>query len=529
MKVFIFGASGMLGKYLNVYLSSYFEVVPITRNEVNLNFDFSLITEKYTFNSSDVIINAAGIIKQRNYSPKELIRVNSLFPHFLSTLGCNVINITTDCVFSGKDGSYNEESPHDCLDDYGKSKSLGECEDLTVIRTSIIGEELLNKKSLIEWVKSNQNTTINGYLNHFWNGVTCLELSKHILNIIQNNSYWEGIRHYFSPDTVNKYQLVSYINEIYELNNNVNPVMSYYCDRSLSTKYESPVSLSIKEQILELKQFELNSSSKETKLKNFPSFNLVSIVESEERRKRLYDNLEKYGIKNVRPHIYERYKNGDHNIHIDPTIEFTFNDSYLGAFTSHLKAIREWYENTDEPYTFFCEDDISFETIQYWNFTWEEFFNKLPSDWDCVQLSLTRENETMFFYFKDTEVHLRNRWLSDSSCLAYLISRKHAKNLLDTYYDGKSFIFEYRGPDRESRMNCYGYFYAPTIENIIYSCFDNTHIYAFPLFVEDIQLETTVWQNGTHKDLQEYSYSSIIEWWKTKGNNMTINDFRYKN
>ena len=72
MKVFIFGANGMLGRYLNVYLSSYFEVVPITRNEVNLNSDFSLITERYTFDSSDVIINAAGVIKQRNYSPEEI-------------------------------------------------------------------------------------------------------------------------------------------------------------------------------------------------------------------------------------------------------------------------------------------------------------------------------------------------------------------------------------------------------------------------------------------------------------------------
>lgn len=529
MKVFIFGASGMLGRYLNVYLSSYFEVVPITRNEVNLNSDFSLITERYAFDSSDVIINAAGIIKQRNYSPEELIRVNSLFPHFLSTLNCNVIHITTDCVFSGKDGLYDEDSPHDCLDDYGKSKSLGECEELTVIRTSIIGEELLNKKSLIEWAKSNQNTTINGYLNHFWNGVTCLELSKHILNIIQNNSYWKGIRHYCSPDTVNKYQLVSYINEIYELNNQVIPVMSEYCDRSLATKYESPVSLSIKEQILDLKKFKLYSLSEEKKLNNFPSFNFVSIVESEERRKRLYDNLEKYGIKNVRPHIYERYKDGDHSIHIDPTIEFVFNDSYLGAFTSHLKAIREWYENTDEPYAFFCEDDISFETIQYWNFTWEEFFNKLPSDWDCVQLSLTRENGTMFHYLTDGKVHLRNRWLSDWSCLAYLISRKHAKNLLDTYYDGKSFIFEYRGPDREYRINCHGHFYTPTIETIVYSCFDNTSIFAFPLFVEDIQLETIVWENGTHTDMQEYSYGVIIEWWKTYGIHMTLDDFKYKN
>lgn len=255
MRVFIFGASGMLGSYLTEHLKNFYDIIPITRKDIDLNQDFSLIVSKYKFNSNDVIVNAAGIIKQRNYSAQELIRVNSLFPHFLSTLNCNVIHITTDCVFSGKDGSYNEDSLHDCLDDYGKSKSLGECEDLTIIRTSIIGEELYNKKSLVEWVKSNKNSNIDGYLNHFWNGVTCLELSKHIGHIIENNYYWNGVRHYFSPNTVSKYQLVSFINQVYELNNTVMPKMSTYCDRSLSTLYESPILLTIEEQILDLKNF----------------------------------------------------------------------------------------------------------------------------------------------------------------------------------------------------------------------------------------------------------------------------------
>lgn len=257
MRVFIFGASGMLGSYLTKYLKNFFNVVPITRKNIDLNGNFLLITSKYKFNSDDVIINAAGIIKQRNYSAQELIRVNSLFPHFLSTLNCNVIHITTDCVFSGKDGSYDEDSLHDCLDDYGKSKSLGECKDLTIIRTSIIGEELHNKKSLVEWVKSNQNTTVNGYINHFWNGVTCLELSKYISTLIDSNNYWKGVRHCFSPDTVSKYQLVSYIDQIYELNNTINPVMSEYCDRSLTSVFDNQIKKSIREQIMEMKEFGL--------------------------------------------------------------------------------------------------------------------------------------------------------------------------------------------------------------------------------------------------------------------------------
>lgn len=527
MRVFIFGASGMLGSYLFKYLEPYFEVVPITRKEIDLNSDFSLIDEKYNFENLDVIINAAGIIKQRNYSSEELIRVNSLFPHYLSTLNCNVIHITTDCVFSGKDGSYNEDSLHDCLDDYGKSKSLGECENITVIRTSIIGEELRNKKSLIEWVKSNQNKKINGYLNHFWNGVTCLELAKHIKNIIENQSYWKGIRHYFSPDTVSKYQLVSYINEVYKLNNEVNPVMSEYCDRSLSTKYNSPVTTTIKDQIIELQKFSLKSLlSDREKLKNFPSINFVSITESEERRNVLQKNCKKLGIAKVVPHIFEKYVEGDHEVDLGESgSPFTYAPSYIGAMTSHLKAIKEWYENTDEEYTFFCEDDLSFDTVKYWNFTWKEFYNKLPKDWECIQLALSRDDMFMFFNTSVTmKVHFRSRCWCDWSCVGYLIKRSHAKNLLDHYYKDGVFSLEYKGIDREIRLYS-GAEIRPIIETMIYTVFKNDSIFTFPLFVENRQFDSTVWTNERDFDT---SRKLIMDCWESKGKEAHIDEIFYQ-
>lgn len=257
MKIYVFGSTGMLGTYLTSYLNKKLNVVQVSRNEFDLNGDFSKLFEIYKFESDDVVINASGIIKQREYDQEELIRVNSLFPQFLSTLKCNVIHITTDCVFSGNAGSYTEDSLHDCLDDYGKSKSLGENKNLTIIRTSIIGEEQRNKKSLLEWVRLHENQTINGYLNHFWNGVTCLELSKQIYQIILSKNYWNGVRHFHSPDTVNKYQLVSYIDEVYNLNNTIIPVMNKYCDRSLKSNFNSPIELSIKEQLNQLKNYEL--------------------------------------------------------------------------------------------------------------------------------------------------------------------------------------------------------------------------------------------------------------------------------
>jgi dTDP-4-dehydrorhamnose reductase len=261
VRVFVFGANGMLGRYIHSYFNGKFEVIPLTRKEFDISQSFSSVSD-YLFDNhnlsvDDIIINAAGIIKQRDFCNKQLITVNSLFPHYLADLDSNVIHITTDCVFSGLIGKYDENSLHDCLDDYGKSKSLGENESLTVIRTSIIGEEKTNKKSLLEWVRSQENNDVYGYLNHFWNGVTCLELSKFIFKIVQEQDYWKGVRHIFSPDTASKSELVSYISEIYSLGINIIPKEVELCDRSLATIYTPKITKTIFEQITEIKDFNL--------------------------------------------------------------------------------------------------------------------------------------------------------------------------------------------------------------------------------------------------------------------------------
>jgi dTDP-4-dehydrorhamnose reductase len=262
MKIILLGANGMLGSYLRSYLSNKYELLPLTRNDIDLSTSESDIIsylDKIT-NEGDIIINSAGVIKQRDYNVKDMIILNSVLPHILNKIKvlkkCEVIHITTDCVFSGKEGSYNEESAHDCLDDYGKSKSIGENPNNTNIRTSIIGEELQNKKSLIEWVRSNANKTINGYNNHLWNGLTCLELSILIHKIISDDLFWEGTRHIHSPNTVSKYELTSMINEIYELNIHIDKIETKdNCFRNLSSLYNFPIIKDLYTQIKEQKEF----------------------------------------------------------------------------------------------------------------------------------------------------------------------------------------------------------------------------------------------------------------------------------
>jgi len=230
MKILVVGSTGMLGSTLKDYFFRMkISYDKIDRDVIDLSkcsfYDLSNAIIKI---NPDVLINCAGIIKQRkNISISDFISVNGLLPHRLSEICENnfirMIHITTDCVFSGKIGGYNENSAHDYSDEYGMSKSIGEPKNCMVIRASIIGEENKNKLSLLEWTRSNKNNKINGYKNHLWNGVTCLQLSKIIIKIIEDNNFWMGVRHIFS-ESISKYDLLKTINEIYGLDIDINPI-----------------------------------------------------------------------------------------------------------------------------------------------------------------------------------------------------------------------------------------------------------------------------------------------------------------
>ena len=268
-KIYIFGSSGMLGTYVTKILSNDFNITCITRKEFDIFNDTWQKLNKILneLNENDVIINCAGIIPQKTneHEYSKYIKINTHFPHKLQDIvekfNAKLIHISTNCVFDGKDGNYKENFKANDKSIYGTTKLVGEPENATIIRTSIIGNELFDKKSLLEWVISKKKSTINGYINHFWNGVTCLTLAKIIKYIITKNLYWSGIRHIFSPNTVNKYQLCCIINEVYNLNVNIKKhKTTYNSNKTLNTLYKTNSLFSIdpiKNQIFEQKNFKL--------------------------------------------------------------------------------------------------------------------------------------------------------------------------------------------------------------------------------------------------------------------------------
>lgn len=272
-RAIVFGANGLIGNYIQKYLSiKGLDIINLTSNDFNANKitlkELRELLEKYII-PNVIVINAVGIIphsaQKYNATDEMYYRVNSIFPLLLSRLckemNINMIHVTTDCVYDGKNGKYTEKDSPTEENIYGLSKSIGDFASCTVIRTSVIGEEMYNKRSLLEWVRSNANSQINGYDNHIWNGVTCLQLAKIIYKIIKNNLFWKGIRHIFSPKSVSKYELLVLINQIYNLNIEVKKVSAdISINKSISSIYYTNDMFNIPdltEQISELRLFNL--------------------------------------------------------------------------------------------------------------------------------------------------------------------------------------------------------------------------------------------------------------------------------
>ena len=273
MKILILGGSGMVGHRLAKKLSNQYELFSLLRKRPDLDsnqfFEKVLpknqcifiddINEYENLNNivkkilPDIIINCIGVIKQRDKVENVLNmrRINSLLPHVLNQI-CNknkikLIHLSTDCVFSGTKGNYQESDNPDPIDEYGKSKLLGEIKkgNALTIRTSFIGPELFNKKSLFEWVKSQKNGEIDGFTNAIYSGLTTLAFSEIIENIIDKHQNLNGIWH-ISSNPISKFDLIEMINQKFNLKIKINRNSSFRCDRSLnSSKFQEETKIQI--------------------------------------------------------------------------------------------------------------------------------------------------------------------------------------------------------------------------------------------------------------------------------------------
>lgn len=257
IKVLILGATGMLGHKLVQCLSEHFEVFSTIRGsfdqieryrlfhremiieEVDAT-DATLLEKVIADVTPDIVINAIGVVKQVP-SAKDVIttlELNSILPQRLAILskkfGFRLIHFSTDCVFDGGRGMYNEQDTPNALDLYGKSKQLGEIsqENVLTIRSSIIGRELNTSHSLIEWFLSNRGGRVFGYTTAIYSGFPTIVIADIIKGLIVDHPSLCGV-HHIASEPINKYELLGLVDEFYDAAVEIEPSDQLVIDRSL--------------------------------------------------------------------------------------------------------------------------------------------------------------------------------------------------------------------------------------------------------------------------------------------------------
>jgi dTDP-4-dehydrorhamnose reductase len=260
-RVLVLGVTGMLGNAVfNLFRADPgLEVWGTLRHAAGLRFfsvddhvrllcgvdvlDHDALVEAMSRARPEVVVNCVGIVKQLSISrdPLIVLPVNAMLPHrlarFCALANARLIHISTDCVFSGRQGGYKESDPADTMDLYGQSKFIGEVRDashVVTLRSSIIGHELASCNGLVDWFLSQQGRA-PGYAKAIFSGLPSVELARVIRDFVLPHPELHGLYH-LSAKPIAKYDLLRLIADIYGKQIEVVPDDRVAMDRSLNSE-----------------------------------------------------------------------------------------------------------------------------------------------------------------------------------------------------------------------------------------------------------------------------------------------------
>ncbi len=258
MKFLILGGDGMLGHQLLKTLGGGHDVRVTLRQSMPRYEPYGLFNRENSFADVDArllprleeiiarfrpqaIVNCVGLVKQRD-DTKDVIanlELNALLPHRLAELcrgtGARLIQVSTDCVFSGRRGMYREDDVADAEDTYGRTKLLGEVTgpNCLTLRTSIVGRELARKRGLLEWFLAQQQT-VKGFKKAIFSGFSTAEFSGIIRMLLERFPDASGLYH-VSSEPIDKYTLLHLFRERFKKTIEIVPDDTFVIDRSLDS------------------------------------------------------------------------------------------------------------------------------------------------------------------------------------------------------------------------------------------------------------------------------------------------------
>jgi len=237
------------------------------------------------------------------------------------------------------------------------------------------------------------------------------------------------------------------------------------------------------------------------KIKGLPAIYWLNLDADTHRREYMEEQFEYWQIENhTRISGYDG-RTDDVCEHITGIAPDNVSTNELGCCLSHLKAIKHFYQETDDEYCLIFEDDVVLDIVKYWNFNWKDFVSKLPYNWDCVQLTTICTG--------NIHVCLHHYFINDFSAAAYLITRHHASKIVKNHVRGDKFKLNNGIKPRAVSED---------------TVFGSGLTYSIPLFLYRLDLGSAI--HPEHIDIyHKASHNALENFWKTDGCEMSLDQF----
>ena len=221
-KIILFGY-GFLGKNIYFELEKQGLVVIKTKLEemkdvIQLDIsDHKKISDLIDKEKPDIVINCAGRndIDFLEKNPEQAIAINSIGPEIIAKKceECNsrLVHISTDSIFDGQKGMYDENDVPNPKNIYAKTKLEGEkkvtkeCSNSVIVRTNFYGIDNSRKylfNNMLEKLKQKQD--IIGFDDVHFTPLSVENLSQQITDVTFSN--YNGIIHLGSDKKISKYE-----------------------------------------------------------------------------------------------------------------------------------------------------------------------------------------------------------------------------------------------------------------------------------------------------------------------------------
>ena len=232
-------------------------------------------------------------------------------------------------------------------------------------------------------------------------------------------------------------------------------------------------------------------------LKDFGPIYVLNVKSREDRRAHIESEFAKYSVTNFQFHECVDANTANMLDYIAPYESLPLSAGELACGISHLHAIRDWLATSSTDYAIIVEDDLSLDTVQYWQWDWTGFLNLIESKYDMLQLAIINGGDI------NTSIHFREARDWSASC--YLVTRSWGEKLMTKYFkDGK---IHFPSISREKIVP----------EGLVYG---EAICLSFPLFISKESLGESI-SKVNAATVHQKSWDQAMEFWKTRPTTLT--------